>query len=454
MYGEEKSDSLIVAAKQANNPKGAESVERRSGAKGNAEQPHMRRTQSRESMSQRLSRVREAAKQRKKERFTALFHLLTVEALEAAFLSLSRKAAAGVDGIRWMDYAGNMKNNITDLHRRLHQGSYRAQPGRRHYIPKADGKQRPLGIASLEDKIVQYALVKILNAVYENDFMGFSYGFRPGRSQHDALDALATGLVRTNVNWVLDADISQFFDRVSHEWLIRFTEHRIGDRRVIRLIRKWLTAGTSEEGQWRATEEGTPQGAVISPLLANIYLHYVFDLWAHQWRRRYATGNVVMVRYADDIVIGFDKRYDAPALPYSHAAQTEGVRTHGSPGENPSDGVRPLRCRKPCHQGKRQTRNVQLPRVHAHQQERSQRQVHADTKDPPGSDDGNSESHQRRSAKALALLNPRTGKMAQESGSGIPELSLGTGQLPHHAEVQDTCNKPLAPGAQAQEPEG
>lgn len=447
MYGEEKSDSLIVAAKQANNPKGAESVERRSGAKGNAEQPHMRRTQ-------RLSRVREAAKQRKKERFTALFHLLTVEALEAAFLSLSRKAAAGVDGIRWMDYAGNMKNNITDLHRRLHQGSYRAQPGRRHYIPKADGKQRPLGIASLEDKIVQYALVKILNAVYENDFMGFSYGFRPGRSQHDALDALATGLVRTNVNWVLDADISQFFDRVSHEWLIRFTEHRIGDRRVIRLIRKWLTAGTSEEGQWRATEEGTPQGAVISPLLANIYLHYVFDLWAHQWRRRYATGNVVMVRYADDIVIGFDKRYDAPALPYSHAAQTEGVRTHGSPGENPSDGVRPLRSRKPCHQGKRQTRNVQLPRVHAHQRERSQRQVHADTKDPPGSDDGNSESHQRRSAKALALLNPRTGKMAQESGSGIPELSLGTGQLPHHAEVQDTCNKPLAPGAQAQEPEG
>ena len=447
MYGEEKSDSLIVAAKQANNPKGAESVERRSGAKGNAEQPHMRRTQ-------RLSRVREAAKQRKKERFTALFHLLTVEALEAAFLSLSRKAAAGVDGIRWMDYAGNMKNNITDLHRRLHQGSYRAQPGRRHYIPKADGKQRPLGIASLEDKIVQYALVKILNAVYENDFMGFSYGFRPGRSQHDALDALATGLVRTNVNWVLDADIRQFFDRVSHEWLIRFTEHRIGDRRVIRLIRKWLTAGTSEEGQWRATEEGTPQGAVISPLLANIYLHYVFDLWAHQWRRRYATGNVVMVRYADDIVIGFDKRYDAPALPYSHAAQTEGVRTHGSPGENPSDGVRPLRCRKPCHQGKRQTRNVQLPRVHAHQQERSQRQVHADTKDPPGSDDGNSESHQRRSAKALALLNPRTGKMAQESGSGIPELSLGTGQLPHHAEVQDTRNKPLAPGAQAQEPEG
>ncbi|VCZ61614.1 Group II intron-encoded protein LtrA [Klebsiella pneumoniae] len=254
MYGEEKSDSLIVAAKQANNPKGAESVERRSGKRGTA--THAPDTEPGKHVTEAVTRA-EAAKQRKKERFTALFHLLTVEALEAAFLSLSRKAAAGVDGIRWMDYAGNMKNNITDLHRRLHQGSYRAQPGRRHYIPKADGKQRPLGIASLEDKIVQYALVKILNAVYENDFMGFSYGFRPGRSQHDALDALATGLVRTNVNWVLDADISQFFDRVSHEWLIRFTEHRIGDRRVIRLIRKWLTAGTSEEGQWRATEEGT-----------------------------------------------------------------------------------------------------------------------------------------------------------------------------------------------------
>ncbi len=192
-----------------------------------------------------------------------------------------------------------------------------------------------------------------------------------------------------------------------------------------------------------------PQGAVISPLLANIYLHYVFDLWAHQWRRRYATGNVVMVRYADDIVIGFDKRYDARRfrIAMQRRLREFGLTVH-------PEMVRPLRCRKPCHQGKRQTRNVQLPRVHAHQRERSQRQVHADTKDPPGSDDGNSESHQRRSAKALALLNPRTGKMAQESGSGIPELSLGTGQLPHHAEVQDTRNKPLAPGAQAQEPEG
>ncbi|VCX50487.1 Group II intron-encoded protein LtrA [Klebsiella pneumoniae] len=215
-----------------------------SGAKergqGNAEQPHAPDTEPGKHVTEAVTRAGscEAAEERT---VYSIVPPADSRSTGSRILSLSRKAAAGVDGIRWMDYAGNMKNNITDLHRRLHQGSYRAQPGRRHYIPKADGKQRPLGIASLEDKIVQYALVKILNAVYENDFMGFSYGFRPGRSQHDALDALATGLVRTNVNWVLDADISQFFDRVSHEWLIRFTEHRIGDRRVIRLIRKWLS---------------------------------------------------------------------------------------------------------------------------------------------------------------------------------------------------------------------
>lgn len=256
MYGEEKSDSLIVAANLANNPQGAESVERRSGAKGNAEQPHAPDAEPGKYVTEAVTRAGscEAAEERTVYRIVPPPDSRgTGERIPL----LSRKAAAGVDGVRWKDYAENLKVNIADLHRRLHQGSYRAQPGRRHYIPKADGKQRPLGIASLEDKIVQYALVKILNAVYENDFMGFSYGFRPGRSQHNALDALATGLVRTNVNWVLDADISQFFDKVSHEWLIRFIEHRIGDQRVIRLIRKWLTAGTSEEGEWRASEEGT-----------------------------------------------------------------------------------------------------------------------------------------------------------------------------------------------------
>ncbi|SPX45485.1 Retron-type reverse transcriptase [Klebsiella pneumoniae] len=230
MYGEEKSDSLIVAAKQANNPKGAESSgakERGQGERGTA--THAPDTEPGKHVTEAVTPCGKLRSSGRKNGLTALFHLLTVEALEAAFLSLSRKAAAGVDGIRWMDYAGNMKNNITDLHRRLHQGSYRAQPGRRHYIPKADGKQRPLGIASLEDKIVQYALVKILNAVYENDFMGFSYGFRPGRSQHDALDALATGLVRTNVNWVLDADISPVLRQ--GEPRMADQVHRASDRR-------------------------------------------------------------------------------------------------------------------------------------------------------------------------------------------------------------------------------
>ncbi|MBT1540108.1 group II intron reverse transcriptase/maturase [Ralstonia solanacearum] len=309
----EKSDSPIVATKLANKPgkPGAESVERRGGAKGNTDWSHMRRTQSRVSVSQRLDRVRQAARQRKKEKLTALFHLIDIELLETAFFWLKRRAAAGVDGVTWHDYERDLERNLKDLHGRLHRQAYRALPSRRRYIPKADGKLRPLGIAALEDKIVQRALVAVLNAVYETEFFGFSYGFRPRGSQHDALDALATGIARTNVSWVLDADISRFFDTVSHEWLIKFVEHRIGDQRVIRLIRKWLKAGAMEDGVIESTDEGTPQGSVISPLLANIYLHYVFDLWANQWRKRHAEGNVVIVRYADDIVVGFDKRRDA-----------------------------------------------------------------------------------------------------------------------------------------------
>lgn len=312
-HGQEKSDFPIVARKLANKPgkPGAEPAEPRGEAKGNMDRLHTSRTLSRLSVSQRLVRVREAARQRKKERFTALYHLLDLELLQTSFFWLKRKAAAGVDGVMWGDYERDLEANLSDLHGRLHRQAYRAQPSRRQYIPKADGKLRPLGIAALEDKIVQRAVVEILNAVYETDFLGFSYGFRPKRSQHDALDALATGIARTNVSWILDADISRFFDTVSHEWLNRFLEHRIGDRRMLRLIGKWLKAGAMEDGVVTATEEGTPQGAVISPLLANIYLHYVFDLWANQWRQRHAEGNVVIVRYADDIVIGFAKAYDA-----------------------------------------------------------------------------------------------------------------------------------------------
>jgi group II intron reverse transcriptase/maturase len=258
-----------------------------------------------------LARVRQAARQRKKEQFTSLLHHVTVDLLRDAFLALKRHAAPGVDGVTWQDYEADLESNLQDLHSRVHRGAYRALPVRRRFIPKADGRQRPLGIASLEDKIVQRATVSVLNAIYEEDFLGFSYGFRPGRSQHDALDALCTAIKRMPVNWILDADIRSFFDTVSQEWLIRFLQHRIGDDRIIRLVRKWLKAGTLEDGDWSVSEMGTPQGSVASPLFANVYLHYVFDLWAQQWRRREAQGQVIVVRYADDIVVGFEHEADA-----------------------------------------------------------------------------------------------------------------------------------------------
>ncbi|RZA12500.1 MAG: group II intron reverse transcriptase/maturase, partial [Proteobacteria bacterium] len=312
MYGREKSDSAIVAKKPANKAglPAAEQVEPRAGIEGNAGQQRTRWAQNRGSVSQKLDRVRQAAKLRKKERFTALLHHVTIEFLEKAFYALRRRAAPGVDGQTWADYEGNLEVHLRDLHGRIHSGAYRALPVRRRFILKADGKQRPLGVTALEDKIVQRAVVEILNAVYETDFLGFSYGFRPGRSQHDALDALATGITTTPVNWILDADIKGFFDAVSQEWLVRFLEHRIGDTRIIRLVQKWLKAGVLNDGELSVSELGTPQGAVASPLLANVYLHYVFDLWADRWRRREAKGKVIIVRYADDIVVGFQYEAD------------------------------------------------------------------------------------------------------------------------------------------------
>jgi len=311
----EKSDSAIVAMKPANkaavSKAVAELVEPRAGTKGNTQQSHTRRTQCRGSVSQRLERVRNAARQRKKEKFTALLHHIDFDLLLESFLALKRGAAAGVDKVTWEDYDIQVQENIQDLHKRVQSGAYRALPVRRVFIPKADGRQRPLGIAALEDKIVQRATAAVLNAIYEEDFLGFSYGFRPKRGQHDALDALSVAISSTPVNWILDADIKGFFDAVNQDWLIRFLEHRIGDERIIRLVQKWLKAGVLEAGQWHSSDMGTPQGAVISPLLANLYLHYVFDLWAKQWRKREARGKVIVVRYADDIVAGFELESDA-----------------------------------------------------------------------------------------------------------------------------------------------
>ena len=308
MHGAEKSDSSIVATKSANKPgsPGAELTERREGTKENTGESPASRTLRREIATGGLDRVRQAARGNKKERFTALLHHVTVDLLWQAYQWLKRNAAPGVDGVTWYDYEENLEAKLTDLHTRVHRGSYHPLPSRRKYIAKPDGRQRPLGIAALEDKIVQRAVVEVLSAIYEQDFLGFSYGFRPGRGQHDALDALAVGISQRHVNWILDADIAAYFDTVSHDWMLRFLEHRIGDRRLLRLISKWLKAGVMEEGVVTAAETGTPQGAVVSPTLANVYLHYVFDLWAHRWRQHQAWGEVILVRYADDMVVGFE----------------------------------------------------------------------------------------------------------------------------------------------------
>ncbi len=308
-----KSDGPVVPAMLLNKAARvvAEVVEERGPAKGNtASSTHPGRSAGHGAPSG-LERVREVAQRDKEARFTALLHHVTVGRLRAAYRAIRPQAAAGVDGVTWEVYGRDLEANLQDLHRRLHAGRYRARPSRRSYIPKADGRLRPLGIASVEDKILQRAVVEVLNAVYETDFRGFSYGFRPGRNPHQALDALTVGIWRKRVNWVLDADIRDFFTSLDHGWLERFLEHRIADKRVLRLIRKWLSAGVIEDGNWSQTTEGAPQGASASPLLANVYLHYVFDLWADWWRRRHARGEVIIVRFADDFTMGFEYQEDA-----------------------------------------------------------------------------------------------------------------------------------------------
>lgn len=330
MYAREKSDRPIVPERAGNKATErsvvAEPPEGRGRTKEKAGQSAMDSTQSESAMVSGLERLRQRAKEDKNTRFTALLHHVTVDLLRESFLHLQKKSAPGVDGVTWKEYEQGLEARLVELHGRVHRGSYRAQPSRRVYIPKPDGRQRPLGIAALEDKIVQQAVVVVLNAIYENDFLGFSYGFRPGRKAHDALDALSVALQFEETGWVLDADIQGFFDNMSHEWTMAFLERRIADPRVLRLIQKWLRAGVSEDGEWSRTTIGTPQGAVISPLLANVYLHYVFDLWAHQWRLDSAEGQVFVVRYADDVVVAFQYRRDAERF---REVLVEQMRAHG-----------------------------------------------------------------------------------------------------------------------------
>ena len=321
MHAVRESYSPIVPSKQANEGSQArreraqrleESGQGRGLAKGNAGQSPTTGTQSSgKKVSRGLIDVRKAAERDRQMQFTALLHHISEARLAESFRGLKHDAAAGVDEVTWEQYQQGLEGRLADLHSRIHRGSYRAQPSKRSYIAKEDGQKRPLGISALEDKIVQQALSEVLNQIYEVDFVGFSYGFRPERSQHQALDALWVGLVERPINWVLDMDIKGFFDHIQHEWLLRFVGHRVADQRVLRLIKKWLRAGVSEQGKWEPLKEGTAQGAVISPLLANIYLHYAFDLWAHKWRRHEAGGTVVIVRYADDIIVGFEHKADA-----------------------------------------------------------------------------------------------------------------------------------------------
>jgi len=313
MNGHGESDGRIVPVKPANKvtPVAAERVEGRQPAKGNADSATRPGRRTGLGGKAGLDRVREVARRDKDARFTSLLHHVDVDRLREAYEAISPKASPGVDGVTWGAYGVQLEDNLRDLHDRVHSGGYRAKPSRRAYIPKADGRKRPLGIASLEDKVVQRALVEVLNAVYEEDFAGFSYGFRPGRSQHDALDALAVGIEQKKVNWVLDADVSSFFSTLDRAWLGKFLEHRIADTRVLRLVQKWMNAGVIEDGEWSEELEGSPQGASISPLLANVYLHYVFDRWAKQWKKRQARGDVIIVRFADDFIVGFQHLGDA-----------------------------------------------------------------------------------------------------------------------------------------------
>src|SRR3984893_1695614 len=364
-----KSDRPTVPGKSPNNAgqPAAEGAEERGLAKGNLPQQNASRTPSRKDAPSELERVRQAAGKDKKLRFTALLHhIYNLETLRMAYFSLKKEAAPGVDGETWRHYGEELERNLQNLSERLKRGAYRAKPVRRVFIPKADGRQRPLGVTTLEDKIVQRAAVEVLNAIYETDFLGFSYGFRPGRSQHQALDALYTGLLTRKVNGVLDLDIKGFFDGLSHEWLVKFIEHRIADRRVVRLIQKWLKAGVLEDGKRIVVKEGTPQGGSASPLLANIYLHYVFDLWAQAWRRKRAHGDVIVVRFADDIVLGFQIQADAQQFRAELSERMRKFNLELHPEKTRLLEFGPYAGRESEDAWRREARDVQLPRLYAH----------------------------------------------------------------------------------------
>ena len=419
-----KSDGPVVPAKPANKAAvaAAEAVEERGPAKGNTASKTRPGHSAGSGAPSALDRVREVARRDKEARFTALLHHVDVARLRAAYWAIRPQAAPGVDGVTWDAYGQELEANLRDLHERVHAGRYRARPSRRAYIPKADGRQRPLGIATLEDKIVQRAVVEVLNAVYEVDFLGFSYGFRPGRNPHHALDALTVGIWRKKVNWVLDADIRDFFTNLDHGWLGRFLEHRIADERVLRLIEKWLTAGVIEDGNWSETVEGAPQGASVSPLLANVYLHYVFDLWADWWRRRHARGDVIIVRFADDFIVGFEYQEDAQRFlaELRERFAKFGLELH--PDKTRLIEFGRLRRRATAGAGAGQTGDVRLPRLHAHLREDEGRAVLGEADHDLEADAGEATRGQGRARTTPASAHPGAGTVAGQRGARAPRL--------------------------------
>lgn len=400
---------------------GSEPMEPRAGTEGNAIPQSAFRTQGRADASQARERIRQAARRNKKERFTALLHHVTAEALEDAFYAIAKNAAAGIDGVTWRDWEADLGRKLEGLHERVRSGAYRATPSRRVFIPKPDGSRRPLAVAALEDKIVQRAVVEVLNAIYEEDFLGFSYGFRPRRSAHDALDALSTAITRAKVNFIVDADIAKFFNSVSQEWLVRFLEYRIGDQRIVRLIRKWLKAGVLEDGRIEVPEQGTGQGAAISPLLANVYLHYVLDLWAERWRRREARGNMIIVRYADDAVFGFEHEEDARRFldAMRERLASFALALHPEKTRLIEFGRHAAANRERRGLSKASTSSagdLQLPGLHLHLRQIAQRRLPSEAQEPRRPRAGETEGHQGRPAQAHARAAASTGQMARPGG--------------------------------------
>ena len=449
MHDHEKSDRPVLPVKPPNKPgePGAEVVEGRGLPEGNTAGETRPGRSAGLGVSSDLDRVRQVARKDRDVRFTALLHHVSVDRLREAYRAISPNAAPGVDGVTWRDYGLDLEANLRDLHARVQRGAYRAMPARRVFIPKTDGRLRPLGVAALEDKILQRAVVEVLNAVYEQDFLGFSYGFRPGRSQHDALDALSVGITHKKVSFVLDADISDFFGSLDQSWLLKFLEHRIADRRVLRLIQKWLAAGVIEDGEWSKTEAGTAQGASVSPLLSNVFLHYVFDLWADQWRRRNARGDVILVRFADDYVAGFEHREDAERFlaDLRERFAEFGLELHPEKTRLIEFGRFAAERRE--RRGLRKPETFDVPGFHAYLRDQQERRVQAEAGHEQEEDARQAQIGQDRDAPTDASPDPRTGTLARQRPARALQLLRSARQQRGHARLPTTGHLALAIGA-------